>query len=93
MRKIFLRCVSLECLINDIRRAFPEYAGEVEYSTPTGGVHLIGDIATEFDQEGNPTGFVGQQHANIFVDDDFDDSIFQTRMYEPPEKPINKLAL
>lgn len=92
IKTIYLACNTLECLIEDIRRAFPDYAGEIEYSHETGALHLIGDIPTEFDKEGLPTAWVGQQHANVYVPDGFNESIFKT-IRPAPKSPVNKLAL
>ena len=96
MKTIYLCCESLDCLIADIQRVFPKYDGETDFPLESGGIHYIGDIPIE---TVNPdTGevtftWVGKQHANIYVPDGFDESIFQTRMPEVPEKPVNKLAL
>lgn len=92
MNTIYLACSSLECLIEDIRRAFAEYNGETEYSNENGAIHLIGDIPTEYDLEGNPTAYVGAQHANIYVSDEFDERIFNTQR-PAPKSPVNQVAL
>ena len=93
MKTIYLCCESIECLIADIQKVFPDYHGETDFSFEGGGIHLIGDIVLTTDEEGNPLTWVGKQHANIYVSDGFDESVFETRMLEVPEKPVNKLAL
>lgn len=96
MKTVYLCCESLECLIADIQRAFPDYQGEADFSIEGGGIHLIGDIAIETldpDTGEVTVSWVGKQHANIFVPDWFDESVFQTQMTEPPAKPVNKIAL
>lgn len=92
MKTIYLACSSIDCLIEDIRRAFPGFDKETEYSSETGAVHLIGDIPTSFDPEGNPEAWVGAQHANVYVPERFDETIFLTRR-EPPRSPVNQLAV
>lgn len=90
---VYLACDTTECLINDIRKEFPGYNGEQEYKTAEGCVHLIGDIPEAYDEAGNPVSWVGKQHANIYVPEDFDATVFRTRMPEPPDNPVNRLAI
>jgi len=91
MKTVYLACTTLECLIMDIQKLFPGYTGETEHSTDAGAVHLIGDIATGYDEEGNATGWIGKQHANLYVADDCTIS-FETEI-EAPASPVNRLAL
>lgn len=92
MKTIYLACQSTECLIADVRKVFTQYAGETEYSNEIGAIHLIGDIY-EVDTEGNIVNNVGKQHANVYVQDEFDETIFETRMLKPPGSPVNRLAI
>ena len=96
MKTIYLAATTSTELIADIKKVFVNYAGETEFSFEGGGIHLIGDIPIEnVDPEtGEVTiTWVGKQHANIYAPDEFDESVFETRMSEPPAKPVNKLAL
>ena len=97
MKTIYLACESLECLIADIQQIAPDYNGESDYSIVGGGIHYIGDIPVNtYDEEtGELISSVssGKVHANVFVPDGFDESIFQTRMPGAPNNPVNKLAL
>ena len=97
MKTIYLASPTFSALIADIQQVAPDYAGESDYSIEGGGIHFIGDIPinTYNEETGELISSVssGKVHANIYVPDSFDESIFQTRMPEPPKNPINKLAL
>ena len=97
MKTIYLADPSLSAILADIKQVAPDYNGESDYSIIGGGIHYIGDIPVNtYDED---TGELississGKVHANIYVPDSFDESVFQTRMPEPPKNPVNKLAL
>jgi len=98
IKTIYLADETVENLIRDIKGVFPDYEGQSDYPVlGEGGIRLIGDILVPvFDpQTGERIGetWVGKQHANIYVPEDFDETVFQTRMPEPPKNPVNRLAV
>ena len=95
MKTIYLASTTKATLITDIRKVAPDYNCESDYSIEGGGIHYIGDILVNtYDETGELISSVssGKFHANIYVPDSFDESIFQTRMKESPENPYNRLA-
>ena len=95
MKTIYLASPTKATLITDIRKVAPDYNGETDYSIDGGGIHFIGDIPVNtYDEEtGELISSVpsGVEHANVYVPDDFDETIFETRMSFPPKNPVNKL--
>ena len=65
------------------------YNGQVEYSDSNICVHYIGDIMltpptyNEKFEVITPPKFVGSEHCNVLVSEDFDESIFKTKTSEP----------
>lgn len=91
MKTIYLEATTIQELIADIAQVIPEYNGEVEFSNGTIHGHLIGDIATAHNQEGEPTAWVGAQHANLLIPEEFNLSIFNT-LTQTPANPVHKFA-
>ena len=95
MKTIYLAAITKAKLIADIKNVFEDYDGETEFSIDGGGIHYIGDIPIETvdpDTGEVTTTMRGKEHANIYVQDDFDESVFETRLIDAPENPYNKLA-
>ena len=96
MKTIYLAATTRTKLIADIKKGFADYAGEIEFPIEGGGIHYIGDIPIETadpDTGEVTVTWVGKQHANIYVPDGFDESIFETRLINTPENPYNKVAV
>ncbi len=93
MKTIYLKASSNDQLIRDIKRVFPKYNGEIEFSDGIAHVHYVGDIVLipgSFENKVPPT-FVGAEHANILAPEDFDISIFQC-LVEAPKIPKHQFA-
>ena len=93
MRIIYLKSSTKALLIADIARVFENYNGEIEFSNGIIHGHYIGKIAKSTNQEtGEVTEWLDGYHANILVPNDFDESIFETRVIPPPENPVHQFA-
>ena len=96
MKTIYLRAYKLADLIEDIKQVISNYQGEVEYEKNGIYCHYIGDIAitdATYDDDGaliTAAVMVGAYHANLFVPEDFDTSIFNTENF--PNTPVHQFA-
>jgi len=88
MKTIYLKGTQTE-LLNDIKSIFPTYKGEMEWGYEGISIHWIGDITLTYpiiDENYNiitPATYVGAEHVNILVPEDFDDSVFTTKTTTP----------
>jgi hypothetical protein len=95
MKTVYLKGTQA-AVIADIDQVIDDYNGEIEFSNGTIHGRYIGDIVIEppviengvVIQEAVLSGF---QHANLLVPDDFDDTIFETKI-EKPNNPKHKFA-
>jgi hypothetical protein len=93
MKIIYLKASIKELLIADIARVFENYNGEIEFSNGIIHVHWIGVIPKTINTEtGEVTEWLNGYHANLLVPNDFDESIFETRVIPPPENPVHQFA-
>lgn len=105
MKTIYLKAATKELLVADIAKAVTisniegshPYAGEIEFSCGDIEGHWIGDIMLTPDvlnakrEVVTPATFVGAFHANLFVPEDFDSSVFKT-LVVAPNNPKHQFA-
>lgn len=106
MKTIYLKASNKEDIVSDIQKWLPVeqtklgqigYFGQTEYSSNGIHVHYIGDILinqptfNSFGEIVTEPVFSGFYHANVLVPDDFDDTIFTTKI-DQPNNPKHKFA-
>ena len=88
MKTIYLKGTKT-AILNDIKNIFPTYNGEIEWGYEGTNIHWIGDIMLTYpviDENHNiviSATYVGAEHVNILVPEDFDDSVFITKTTMP----------
>jgi hypothetical protein len=92
MRTIYLKSSKKNTLISDISQVIEGYKGEVEFSNGIIHGHYIGKIAKTKNELGEVTEWLNGFHSNLLVPDDFDESIFETRVIQPPNNPVHQFA-
>jgi hypothetical protein len=93
MKTIYLKSTKKTLLIADIAKVIKDYNGEIEFSSNEIIGHLIGQIPSNPNRlKDEAVTYKSGYHANLLVSDDFDESIFETRVIPPPENPVHKFA-
>lgn len=98
MKTVYLRSQILKELFADIAKVIENYNGEIESEQDDVYCHYIGDIektpaTLKEDLTINvPAVMVGAYHANLLMSNDFDESIFKTKITKP-KTPSHKYAL
>lgn len=100
MKTLYLKNSTKSGLIADIAKVvtinttngIKPYEGEVEFSNGIIHGHYIGQIPDSINPEtGHVMSWVDGYHANIFVHEDFDSSVF-TCLVPAPISPVHKFA-
>ncbi|NDC31805.1 MAG: hypothetical protein EBZ58_12920 [Bacteroidetes bacterium] len=98
MKTIYLKSKVFSQLVDDIRKVIPDYIDEIESEDNGIYCHYIGDIVetnATFNKDltlNTPAVMVGAYHANLLVSNDFDESIFKTKI-TTPKTPSHKYAI
>jgi hypothetical protein len=98
MKTIYLRTQNLKELFADVAKVIDNYNGEIESEQDGVYCHYIGyiekipatlkeDLTIDV-----PAVMVGAYHANLLVSNDFDESIFKTKI-TTPKTPSHRYAL
>jgi hypothetical protein len=88
MKTIYLKGTKT-AILNDIKNIFPTYNGEIEWGYEGISIHWIGDImlippvTDGYRTIITPATYVGAEHVNMLVPDNFDDSVFTTKTAIP----------
>jgi len=100
MKTIYLKANTQEELIEDIANvvSIPKaegnvpYNGDIEFSNGIIHGHYIGKIVDTYNKETNEFTYLDGYHANLLVPDDFDDSVFKTKINNP-QNPKHKFFI
>jgi hypothetical protein len=84
MKTIYLKSSTKEGLISDIAKVIEGYNGETEFSNGIIHGHYIGQINNSENES-----VIEGYHANLFVPDSLDISIFAT-LVTPPKSPVHQ---